>query len=502
MRFPPRLTRGTGPAPVRRPSAVPRWAARPQAEAEAERAGQALLRPGAAVGPVTGRAPEPDPAGAARLPGPGRPLEPVTRGFYERRLGADLRRVRVHDGPAAVAAAAEQHARGYTVGEHVVLGGGADPQLLAHELVHVLQQRRAGRPVVQRQEQPTRPQLSGVGRNPPDVDFTVPAARPSSEDAHVLFRQDSISLAQLDLSKLQARLEAATGPLLVHLDGYASNEGDQDYNLNLSAHRAAAVRAALLPLLPDGSEVKLYAHGATAEFGGLAGNRRVGIRFEELPAQPVPPTGIPSGLARRLRLVPDLELRIDPGSIPLPPGALPPIPPLRLDESWPGPVGAGTIPRRPYRPPPALPPPIPPPVPVGGTAGAAEPFRPELFRLTPRPELVDWGKLRQTFTDHGAGAISPRLAADAAAFTSYWYYHYRSLGLPHERALSLANFGTRLTVGTELAKEGNTAADRIDNELRQHGLPTPIGGTVDVLDLWRKARDWRARKKKPGGGGR
>jgi outer membrane protein OmpA-like peptidoglycan-associated protein len=453
-----------------------------------------LLHPTGSPPQVTGQV-EPGAAEPVRPAGPGRPLDPDARWFFERRLGADLRQVRVHAGPAAAAAAADQHARGYTVGEHVVLGADADQQVLAHELVHVLQQRRASRPAVQRQEQL---RLSGVGRTPPDVDFDVATERPASEDAHVLFGHDSVSLSRLDLAKLLPQLVDATGPLLVHIDGYSSSEGDQDYNVNLSAHRAAAIRTVLLTLLPDGSEVRLHAHGATAEFGPTRGhNRRVGIRLEALSTEPSPPTVIPPGLAGRLRLVPELELRIDPSQIPLAPGELPPIPRLQLGEPLPGGPGFGTTPLRPYQLPTVVPE-LRPTLPAPGTGEPPSPFRPELFRLTPRPNLVDWPALRQTFVDHGAGLISLRLAEDAEAFTNYWYYFYRSLGLPEDRARSLANFGTRLTVSTELAKEGNTPADRIDNELRQHGLPTPIGGSVDVLDLWRRLRG----EKKKGGGSR
>ncbi|MFF9477974.1 DUF4157 domain-containing protein [Streptomyces sp. NPDC014733] len=73
----------------------------------------------------------------------GRPLDEVTRGDMEARLGADFSDVRVHDDGAAKASAAEVGARAYTSGSHVVLGaGGGDPHTLAHELTHVIQQRQ------------------------------------------------------------------------------------------------------------------------------------------------------------------------------------------------------------------------------------------------------------------------------------------------------------------------------------------------------------------------
>ncbi|MER6048553.1 DUF4157 domain-containing protein [Streptomyces sp. NPDC001793] len=73
----------------------------------------------------------------------GRPLHATTRGEMEARLGADLSDVRVHSDAAAHRSAREIGARAYTAGNHVVVGhGGADRATLAHELTHVIQQRR------------------------------------------------------------------------------------------------------------------------------------------------------------------------------------------------------------------------------------------------------------------------------------------------------------------------------------------------------------------------
>ncbi|WP_063786428.1 eCIS core domain-containing protein [Streptomyces acidiscabies] len=73
----------------------------------------------------------------------GRPLEESVRTDMEERLGADFSDVRVHADTAARCSAAEIGARAYTSGNDVVLGaGGGDRHTLAHELVHVVQQRR------------------------------------------------------------------------------------------------------------------------------------------------------------------------------------------------------------------------------------------------------------------------------------------------------------------------------------------------------------------------
>ncbi|MFF3842908.1 DUF4157 domain-containing protein [Streptomyces sp. NPDC001930] len=77
------------------------------------------------------------------LRAPGRPLDTATRTDMEARLGADFSDVRMHTDAAAKASAAEVGARAYTSGSHIVVGdGGADRHTLAHELTHVIQQRR------------------------------------------------------------------------------------------------------------------------------------------------------------------------------------------------------------------------------------------------------------------------------------------------------------------------------------------------------------------------
>jgi hypothetical protein len=90
-------------------------------------------------------------------PSSGRPLEPAVRAPMERAFGAGLGDVRLHtDGPARQLNGALS-ARAVTVGRHVYFDQGeyrpglaAGRALLAHELAHVLQQRRGGRRVQRR----------------------------------------------------------------------------------------------------------------------------------------------------------------------------------------------------------------------------------------------------------------------------------------------------------------------------------------------------------------
>jgi Domain of unknown function (DUF4157) len=83
----------------------------------------------------------------ASLRGGGQPMSTSARAFFEPRFGADFSAVRIHTGAKAEESARMLGARAFTVGRDVVFGAGeysADSEtggtLLAHELVHVLQQ--------------------------------------------------------------------------------------------------------------------------------------------------------------------------------------------------------------------------------------------------------------------------------------------------------------------------------------------------------------------------
>ena len=73
----------------------------------------------------------------------GQPLDDSMRGEMETRLGSDFSDVRLHTDSMAKVSADEVGARAYTSGNHIVVGnGGVDKHTLAHELTHVIQQRR------------------------------------------------------------------------------------------------------------------------------------------------------------------------------------------------------------------------------------------------------------------------------------------------------------------------------------------------------------------------
>lgn len=85
------------------------------------------------------------------LRSPGQSLDVGARSFIEPRLGYDFSRVRVHTDARAGKSAATVSALAYTVGNDIVFGPGqyspathSGRRLLAHELVHVIQQSQSG----------------------------------------------------------------------------------------------------------------------------------------------------------------------------------------------------------------------------------------------------------------------------------------------------------------------------------------------------------------------
>ena len=82
------------------------------------------------------------------IKGGGRPLAESERAYFEPRFGVDFSQVKVHTGAQAAESAGAVNAKTYTLGQDVVFGEGQyNPQskegkrLIAHELVHVIQQK-------------------------------------------------------------------------------------------------------------------------------------------------------------------------------------------------------------------------------------------------------------------------------------------------------------------------------------------------------------------------
>jgi len=74
----------------------------------------------------------------------GRPLDSSTKDFMKSRFGHDFSSVRIHDDSKSRELSESVNARAFTVGHDIFLGRNefvSDKKLLAHELVHVVQQR-------------------------------------------------------------------------------------------------------------------------------------------------------------------------------------------------------------------------------------------------------------------------------------------------------------------------------------------------------------------------
>jgi hypothetical protein len=143
----------------------------------------------------------------------GQPIAPSVRAFMEPRFGHDFSRVRVHADRGAAASAAALGAEAYTVGSHIVFGGGARSphvaegrHLLAHELTHVLQQTGAAQGSLPGQPGGlvTRDRSGRIARQPKSAGSPQPAASPGLTELNG-WPMDSI-LARLN--------ELAEAPLL------------------------------------------------------------------------------------------------------------------------------------------------------------------------------------------------------------------------------------------------------------------------------------------------
>ncbi|MGH4004207.1 MAG: eCIS core domain-containing protein [Pseudonocardiaceae bacterium] len=232
------------------------------------------------------------------LSAPGHSLDPSTRGFMEPRFGHDLSHIRIHTDRKAAESARAVKARAYTVGNDVVFGEGegeysprtlAGQRLLAHELVHTLQQSMSAS-VVQRQAS-----LDIALRSP-----TVTAQVLGSEmldsfelNSHVLTAEHKRRLLALATRLKELLREHQLGT--VEITGHADATGDEALNDQLGQDRADAVAAFL-------RRAGVPAVALLAESAGESAlrvptdnpeprNRRVEIRF--LPELPIPSPSTP-----------------------------------------------------------------------------------------------------------------------------------------------------------------------------------------------------------------
>lgn len=96
---------------------------------------------------------------AAAVSQGGKPLPGELKSYFEPRFGQQLSGVRIHDHPQANSASLAINARAFTLGRDIAFGKGQyDPassgglRLLAHELAHVVQQKRTSNKVIRREQ--------------------------------------------------------------------------------------------------------------------------------------------------------------------------------------------------------------------------------------------------------------------------------------------------------------------------------------------------------------
>lgn len=398
--------------------------------------------------------------GSEGTPG-GRALGEGDRSFFERRLGADFSHVRVHTESEAAETADALGALAFAVGSDIAFGPGeynprspAGRAVLAHELTHTVQQAQAREPAVQMQGKKP---MAGLGSRAPKDDF-ITADKAAPEDDFVLFDLNQATLNAADQKKLLSVVAAHKGPVTLTIHGYASEEGDADYNVNLAAWRAAAVKQFLAPKLAPTSKIILFSNGKTTDFGPAEKNRRAGFVITD---------GVIDAKAA------EAKESAQPGAVDKKPGE-----PWTFDITG----GKATKPGLLQRDPSLFDPTIPGLTPGLGP-GVAAPFSP-----TPLPSLkqsagIDWSAIRPKFSIHG---VSPD-DRDLNAIEQHWNYSYNFLfGILHDPTLAAkgANLAVPYAVNKWLTLEHPNAMDTAQQRFEQSygGITTYTVPLSDIVD--------------------
>lgn len=221
---------------------------------------------------------------------PGQPLDASTRAFMELRLGHDFSKVRVHTDHHASESARAVNALAYTVGKNIVFERGAyaptsgpGRKLLAHELVHTIQQSGAQHarlyigpaadPMEQQAEAGSRRVMSGLPISSFNQASSMVIQRQITHDAEVDWEHihpagmiDRISAGEefafilwnfavdsADLKPEHRRLLfdrvlrpnrtlSADTELILAIEGHSSSSGTSRENERISLARARAVQ--------------------------------------------------------------------------------------------------------------------------------------------------------------------------------------------------------------------------------------------------------------------
>ncbi len=206
--------------------------------------------------------------------GSGQPLQEDTRSFMESRFGAGFNGVNIHTDSNAVQMNRDIQARAFTLGSNIYFNlnqynpnSSHGKRLLAHELTHVVQQNSVlNRVQIQR--------LCGPEQIGTELSCTRMGGDAFGET--FLFNENCDEFAPNQEERLRefAAAHGAGTDVIIH--GFASEDGPEDYNEELSCARAEKAGAILNSL--GLNVVQLYNHGEVP--GDLAERRSVVIQIE------------------------------------------------------------------------------------------------------------------------------------------------------------------------------------------------------------------------------
>lgn len=268
------------------------------------------------------------------LSSPGQPLEGRTRSFFDTRFSHDFSGVRIHADNHAAESARSVNALAYTVGKQIVFGAGqfqpestSGKHLLAHELAHVVQQQNAGTGTLNtfavgnandpaEREADLAAERVMSGSETPAISSSAPVLRRACGGAEIgqpsgcrevpdmgpfvspgnIYRFnrecDTFQTSTREESRLWADMRALPANATIEIHGFASVDGDRDFNRQLACARALAARDSITNPGPLGGGIAagqirdLVNHGATP---GPTDERRSVVVQTSVPAPPPTP---------------------------------------------------------------------------------------------------------------------------------------------------------------------------------------------------------------------
>ena len=199
--------------------------------------------------------------------GGGQPLSADTNAFMSSSFGTDFSHVRIHTDSRTSEMNEGLSARAFTHGSDVYFNGGEykpesseGRRLLAHELTHVIQQSME---VMSLQRQ------ADINQAPRDLPCTMVTGLQPHPGTNVMFGQNSSRLTGDGQRAIRTFFDQWRRgiPVLINIDGFASEEGAQVLNWRLSCRRAVTVSSFLMHLGVPPNYIQTTAQGETTEFG-------------------------------------------------------------------------------------------------------------------------------------------------------------------------------------------------------------------------------------------